>query len=350
MKDHFIKKIKIQGPISISEYMAESIWAPKVGYYDSENSIGKKGDFITGPEISQMFGELIGVFFTECWKINNKPQPIHFIDMGGGNGTMMKDILRTINKIAPVFLKSLHPYFLENSKTLQKRQQQVVPNSNFINDIEKIPPGILFLTANEFFDCFPVHQFVKLNGHWHERLIDLDDNNKMRFIVSKHPSKYENVLPDNYTEGEICELPSSLIQTVNDLAKRINQSGGVLLIIDYAYEDKEPYGTLQAVKNHKHINPLLSPGSCDLSCKVNFKLVSNIAKQAGSNIKGPISQKTFFENLGINIRSKQLIKMNPNKKSEIIDAANRLTSSKGMGNLFKVMTISNKNFKVPEIF
>ena len=350
MKQHFIKKIKLQGPISVAEYMADSMLAPEVGYYDSKISIGSRGDFITGPEISQMFGELIGVFFTQCWSINNNPKPIHFVDLGGGNGTMMNDSLRTIKKIEPNLFKNINPIFLESSKLLINNQKKLIPQSSFINDIDEIPNGNLFITANEFFDCLPIHQFIKVDGHWHERLIGLDKNNQMIFVISSYPSHYDFILPKNYKNGEIYELSSTLVQIVNGLSKKINEFGGIALIIDYAYEDKEPFGTLQSVKNHKYINPLLKPANSDLSCKVNFKLLSTIARDAGLAVKGPITQKVFFEKLGIDLRSAQLIKKNPEKKKKINEEKNRLIDDEGMGNLFKVLAITKNNYSIPEIF
>ena len=338
LKQHFIKKIKLQGPISVAEYMTESMLAPEVGYYDSKISIGSRGDFITGPEISQMFGELIGVFFTQFWTINNKPKP------------MMNDSLRTIKKIEPDLFKNINPIFLESSKLLINNQKKLIPQSSVINDVDEIPNGNLFITANEFFDCLPIHQFIRIDGHWHERLIDLDKNNQMIFVISSHPSQYDFILPRNYKNGEIYELSSTLVQTVSSLSKKINEFGGVALIIDYAYEDNEPYGTLQSVKNHKYINPLLKPGKSDLSCKVNFKLLSTIARDAGLVVKGPITQKVFFEKLGINLRSVQLIKNNPKKKKEINEEKNRLIDDEGMGNLFKVIAITKNNYSIPEIF
>jgi len=350
LKEYFIKKIKIQGPISISEYMAESLLAPRVGYYDSKIAIGKKGDFITGPEISQMFGELIGVFYTECWKINDKPLPIQFVDMGGGNGTMMKDSLRVIKNLAPILFENINPIFVENSSLLIKNQKKLIPNSICINDVDLIPQGNLFLTANEFFDCLPIHQFIKINGRWHERLVGLDENDQMVFVSGTKPTKYESILPKLYKDGEIYELSTTIINTINSLSNRVNDCRGIILIIDYAYKGKEPFGTLQAVKNHKMINPLSNPASSDLSCRVNFDLISATAKDAGAIVYGPITQKIFLERLGISIRSRKLVKNNPDKKKNINDAKNRLIAEGGMGDLFKVMAITSKNFKIPEIF
>ena len=350
LRKHFIKKIKFHGPISISQYMADSILAPKIGYYSKQNSIGKQGDFITGPEISQMYGELIGVFLTECWRINNDGAPVNLVDLGGGNGTMMKDSLRTIKKIEPNFYKTINTFFIETSPLLQRKQKASVPTSIFLDNLDKLPPGNTFFTANEFLDCLPVHQFIKVGNKWHERLIDINKHDVFIFVLSNEPSKYDFFLAKNYEEGEITEISFNLIQTVNNIAKIINKYGSLALIIDYAYQDKEPYGTLQAIKNHKKIDPLEDPENSDISCKVNFELVSKIAKEAGSVVNGPISQNKFFQNLGIHIRSEQLINNNPSKKSQITSEKNRLISKEGMGNLFKVMTINKNNFKLPPIF
>ena len=347
MKNHFIKKIKLQGPISVSEFMSDSLLSPKKGYYNLEDTIGSKGDFITSPEISQIFGELIGLSLADYWYQCQKPKSPIITDLGGGKGTMLQDCLRAINKIDKNLRNLIQPTFIETSLTLKKKQKIILPDSTSFNDISEIPDGFLMLYANEFFDALPIHQFVKINDNWHERLIDLDLNNNLKFIYDNKPSLYQNVLPKNLKNNEIIELSPPAINIVSALTKRILETGGIVLIIDYALSNKDTFGSLQAVKDHKYIDPLSNPGNSDLSSKVNFSMLSSIAKELNANVHGPIKQSVLLEGLGIQLRCEQLIKHNPSKKNTIENEYNRLTGNSEMGDLFEAMAITPKNLIKP---
>ncbi len=350
MKEHFLKKIKLHGPITVSDYMSDCLLAPKYGYYNKNNVIGAKGDFITSPEISQIFGELIGLAFVDYYYKCKKPVSPILVDLGGGNGTMMKDALRATQQIDNILSKKIKPIFIESSSSLIKKQKFNVPNSESYNDINKIPNGFSMLYANEFFDALPIHQFIKINNNWHERLIDIDSNNDLQFIYDKQPSPYQTILPEYLKNNQIIEFSPAIINIITSIIKRILEQGGIFLIIDYALNKKDIFGSLQAVKDHKYINPLLEPGECDLSTKVDFKLIIKIAKELKANVFGPIEQKDFLENLGINIRCQQLIKNNPDRKELILNDCKRLTSEREMGSLFKAMVITSKKSIQPAGF
>ena len=350
LKNHFIKKIKLQGPISVSEFMSDCLLSPKKGYYNLENTIGSKGDFITAPEISQVFGELIGLSLVDYWHQSEKPKSPIITDLGGGKGTMLKDCLRAINKVDKNFSESIQPTFIESSLTLKKKQKHMIPDSKSFNDISDIPDGFLMLYANEFFDALPIHQFIKINANWHERLIDIDLNNNLKFIYDNKPSIYEKILPKNLKNNEVMEFSPPAINIVSSLTKRVLAMGGIVLIIDYALSDKDTFGSLQAVKGHEYIDPLSSPGNSDLSSKVDFSTLSNVAKELNANVHGPINQNLFLKNLGIELRCEQLIKQNPEYKDTIINDYNRLTSTNEMGDLFKAMAITPKNSIKPAGF
>ena len=350
MKEHFLKKIKLQGPITIADYMSECLLAPNHGYYNKENVIGSKGDFITSPEISQIFGELIGLAFVDYWYQCNKPHPPLLVDMGGGNGTMMKDALRAIAKVDKILSKIIQPIFIETSSALSNKQKFNIPESISFNDINNIPNGFSMLYANEFFDALPIHQFVKVNNNWHERLIDINSNNELYFTYDKKPSPYENILPNYLKKNKIIEFSPSIINIINSLVQKILEQGGAFLIIDYALDKNDNFGSFQAIKNHKYINPLEAPGECDLSAKVDFSLISNIAQDLKANVYGPIKQNKFLKNLGIDIRCEQLIKMNPDKKNLILNDYYRLTSENEMGNLFEVILITSEKSVQPAGF
>ena len=340
MKEHFIKKIKIQGPISISEYMTDNNIAPIQGYYNLDNTIGKSGDFITSPEISQVFGELIGLYHTNYWHLCENPKNPLFIELGGGNGTMMKDALRAISKVD------------KNLRNIIKKQKENVPEAIIYEDLQKIPNHFIQLTANEFFDALPIKQFIKINDKWYERLIDIDPNNneKLRFIASKNPTKYIKFFPKISNKIKIFEFCPSAISLIIYISNKIKSHGGFDIIIDYSLNTNDHYGSLQAVKKHKYINPLDNPGFIDLSARVNFDILKKTALQNNMNVYGPIRQNKFLKNLGIDMRFKQLIKNNPNIKKEINASYEKLMSENEMGRLFKVMIITKKSSPVPDGF
>ena len=350
MRNHFIKKIKLHGPISVAEFMSDCLLSPKKGYYNLENTLGNKGDFITAPEISQIFGELIGLSFVDYWHQCKKPKSPIITDLGGGKGTMLDDCLRAISKVDKNLRKFIQPTFVESSNTFIKKQKKIIPDSNSFGDINEIPNGFLMLYANEFFDALPIHQFIKINNNWHERLIDLDLNNNLEFIADNKPSLYEKILPKNLQNNEIIEFSPAAIQIVSSLTKRVLATGGIILIIDYALSDKDTYGSLQAVKDHKYIDPLINPGNSDLSSKVNFSILTKVAEELNAKVHGPIKQNVLLKNLGIELRCEQLIQNNPDKKTSIIDSYNRLTANSAMGELFEAMAITPQNLFKPAGF
>ena len=344
MKDYFIKKIKIEGPISISTYMAENNLAPNKGYYNSDNIIGKKGDFITSPEVSQMFGELLGLLITNYWHLSNKPKKPILVDLGGGNGTMMKDCLRAINNIDKNFKDNVTPIFIETSNKFISKQKKAMPNSLNFKELNEIPNKFMGLIANEFFDSLPIKQFIRINKYWHERLIDLNPNNENQLIFTydRKPTKYLELISDFSSKHKIIEICPSALSIIKEISNKIKIYGGIAIIIDYALEKNDYYGSLQAVKKHTHVSPLSNPGLIDLSARVNFNMIIETAEELGLNVYGPSKQNEFLEKLGIGLRCQQLIKFNPSKKQQIKKAYNKLMSEKEMGSLFKVIAITKK--------
>ena len=352
MKDYFIKKIKIEGPLSISTYMAENNIAPNKGYYNSDSIIGKKGDFITSPEISQMFGELLGLLMTNYWHLCNKPENPILVDMGGGNGTMMNDCLRAINNVDKNFKNKITPVFIETSNKLILKQKKAVPNSLNFKDLNKIPNKFMGLIANEFFDALPIKQFIKIKKNWHERLIDLNPNNKNQLIFTydKNPTKYLGLISNIPSKFKIIEICPSALNIIKEISNKIKTYGGIAVIIDYALQKNDYYGSLQAIKKHKHVNPLSNPGHIDLSARVNFNMIIKTVNELGLSVHGPIKQNEFLKKLGIDLRCKQLINFNPSKEKEIKEAYKKLMSENEMGSLFKVIAISKKLSPKPDGF
>ena len=232
--------------------------------------------------------------------------------------------------------------------------QHAVNEKNLVKYLQtnKIPNTYMGLIANEFFDALPIKQYIKVDNNWHERLVDIDPKNdqNLRFVYDKNPSKHINFLPNISPEYKILETCPSADNLINEITNKIINFGGVALIIDYALQKKDYYGSFQAIKNHKYADPLSKPGSIDLSARVNFDVIKKVAKYNGANVYGPINQNKFLKNLGIDIRCQQLINANPKKSEQIKLDYEKLMNEDEMGGLFKVMAITNKDGPLPSGF
>tara|TARA_B100000029_G_C17499309_1_gene932110 strand:+ start:331 stop:1395 length:1065 start_codon:yes stop_codon:yes gene_type:complete len=350
-----IKKHILQsGPISVAEYMTLSLNHPKFGYYMTKQPFGNKGDFTTSPEISQMFGELIGLwwldYFIKCTQYKDNSDII-LCDIGAGTGTLISDAVRAIEKIHPMFSDIFKKiYLIDSSPILKPIQKKVLPYSNLISDIKELPNNFLFAVANEFFDTLPTHQFLRIKNNWYERLVGFDKKEGLIYTVSPNISKFSNLLPQKAEEGSIIEYSPKSINLISLLVEHIKKFGGIILIIDYAKEKDDTAGTIQSLKNKEKVNPLSKPGQIDISVKVDFEKLSEVAKENGAMVSGPISQKQFLKNLGIEQRTKILINNNPQLRDKLIIDLNRLVNTDEMGNIFKVISIYNTNYPKPDGF
>ncbi|MHA1189865.1 MAG: class I SAM-dependent methyltransferase, partial [Alphaproteobacteria bacterium] len=315
------------------------------------------GDFTTAPEISQMFGELIGAWLAHVGQASNPASPTRIVELGPGRGTLMADILRTICAV-PGFAGNLAINLVEMSPVLRERQQAALApfdcSVTWHESIETIPPGPALFVANEFFDALPIYQYVAHAGRWHERIIGLDPSadagNELIFTLgSPLPETNENRLfatidsatPADGTIREACPAAEAILAAI---AARIADQGGAALIIDYGYDHpaRQEFGTLQAVRNHKFTEPLAAPGMADLTAHVDFTALGVVAQNAGAMAYGPISQGKFLNALGLNERAAVLKKGKDDAVAAHIDAAaGRLagTAPDQMGTLFKAMAI-----------
>ena len=345
IKNLIISDITKNGPITISRFMNHCLYNRNFGYYSTKKqAIGAKGDFITSPEISQVFGELVGLWLGQTWVDRGKPSPFSLIELGPGNGTMMLDVLNTTKKI-PGFTESASIVLVESSLTLKARQKSLLRDYNpiWIENVLDIPEQPLFLIANEFLDALPIRQFKKNNNIWHERYVALSNNGELHFIYV--PSNFENELnilyrevPDDVTV-ETSDMTKSIL---SDLSEKILRNGGVSLFIDYGYFNG--FGeTLQAVHQHAYANPLENLGETDLTAQVNFKSVYNLINKKGLRATNIENQRNFLLNLGLQQRSKVLAKnLSETKKKLHFKAIDRLTNNDQMGALFKVMAFTNE--------
>jgi NADH dehydrogenase [ubiquinone] 1 alpha subcomplex assembly factor 7 len=336
------------GPISISSFMTFALSHPKYGYYQKNNPFGIDGDFITSPEISQVFGELIGIWCVSVWVAMGKPKDFCLVEMGAGKGTLMVDLLRGTKHVKG-FHESFSIHMVENSSRLTLIQKEALEdkhdNIQWHEDFLSIPKKPIIFIANELFDALPIEQYVKRGQNWLERKINLDISNNLVFC--EEPALMSPILNYNYQgaeDGDFVEISPASIYLLDLIAKHIEQYGGIALIIDYGYVDNNYDPTLQAVKNHKYHNVLEQVGNADITAHVDFDALQKSIIRQNLNVYDIISQRRFLNNMGIALRQEKLISNKSKKDAQkIIKAIERLVDPEGMGMLFKVLTFSSKN-------
>lgn len=336
------EEILLGGPISVERYMALCL----NHYYASRDPLGMAGDFITAPEISQMFGELIGLWMAECWHLLGAPSKGHWVELGPGRGTLTSDAFRAA-RLVPAFREALDIHLVETSPALRLRQKETLaPAEKTLTWHEAIAglpeEGPLFVVANEFFDALPVQQFTSRDGEWRQRCVGLDDNDGLSFGL--FPSTGLNLeLPP--CEGKTIERPVAATVLMAELAQRIARQGGIMLAIDYGYAAPAYGDSLQALRNHAYAPVLEAPGEADLTTHVCFQHLADAAQAQGLAVHGLATQRQFLDLLGIGIRAATLIKACPAEADSIEAAKLRLTEGgiEGMGELFKVMALSSPN-------
>ncbi|MFK8250573.1 class I SAM-dependent methyltransferase [Ancylobacter terrae] len=333
--------IAAEGPISVARYMGLCLGHPRHGYYMTRDPFGAGGDFITAPEISQMFGELVGLWCAQAWLDMGSPSPVRLVELGPGRGTLMADALRAARAV-PTFRASLDVHMVEMSPVLRARQQARLADAgvpvSWHADLGDVPDGPAIVIANEFFDALPVAHFVRAGDGWHERRIGLDAAGRLVFGLDPHPARgVMTSLPAR--PGDILErLDHPLLHA---LPARLAAQGGAALVIDYGHAQSGLGETLQALREHKPVDPLADPGEADLTAHVDFAALARAALAAGARAFGPMTQGDFLTRLGIEARAARL-KQAPGADPAAIDAAlARLTGPgpDGMGELFKVLAM-----------
>ncbi|WP_424628032.1 class I SAM-dependent methyltransferase [Bradyrhizobium sp. SYSU BS000235] len=345
-------QIAKNGPMPVSRYMQMCLTHPQYGYYLKRDPLGRDGDFITAPEVSQMFGELVGLWAASVWNAMGMPEHVMFIELGPGRGTMMADALRAI-RILPAFHQAISVHLVEASPTLRERQRLKlgdIAHVEWYGSIDEVPEGPAIILANEYFDALPIHQAVKRESGWHERVIEIDDE-IFAYGVAKDPMpRFDVLLPPHVRaapNGAIFEWrPNTEIMTI---ARRIREQGGAALILDYGHVRSDAGDTFQAVAKHAFANPLQNPGDADVTAHVDFQALARGAEDIGARAHGPVEQGAFLSRLGIETRAQTLMKNASPEQSAIISSAlKRLTGSgkEGMGSLFKVLGISHPEIEV----
>lgn len=336
-------RIDREGPIPLGDYMAIA----NAYYYASKDPLGEEGDFITAPEISQMFGEIIGIWLADLWLRKGSPDHCHYVELGPGRGTLAHDALRSMAKFGcrpPV-------HFVETSPVLKARQAQLHPNAIWHDDIASLPEtGPLLIVANEFFDALPVEQFVATSGGWRRQMVE---RARSKFVAVPSVKTVQDQISgttSGFPDGTILERSPVSVEWVGQLANRLAIQGGTLLIIDYGYDRPGTGSTLQAVKDHMPISPFDCPGTSDLTAHVDFHTLANIARTRLLAVHGPAEQGQWLKSLGIDQRAAALIAATPKEAAMIRAAYRRLTDTEEMGRLFRVMAATAIDWPEPEGF
>jgi SAM-dependent MidA family methyltransferase len=341
--------ISITGPMPVAQYMTACLTHPEHGYYMTRDPFGEAGDFITAPEISQMFGELLGLWAAAVWRQMGSPENVRLVELGPGRGTMMADALRAA-RVMPEFHRAIVVHLVEISPALQQLQRATLGQTEvpmlWHQTLDEVPDGPAIILANEFFDALPVHQAVKQNDGWHERVLVIDRNGNFSLQPGADPlPHFEPILPAKVREAAVGSIYEWRTDSVAlEIGRRVTRFGGAALVIDYGHADSEVGDTVQAVGEHSFADPLAAPGLVDLTAHVDFQSLAQPAESIGARIHGPVEQRAFLRRLGIETRAAVLkSKAPPEKASEIDAAVERLVGSgaRKMGVLFKVMGIGN---------
>ncbi len=340
--------------MSVADWMHACLADPEHGYYMTRDPLGRAGDFTTSPEISQMFGELLGLWAAVVWQQMGSPVTVKLVELGPGRGTLMADALRAAASV-PDFLTAAEVHMVETSPVLRTAQQKMLEDAavscTWHDGVAEIPAGPMIVLANEFLDALPVRQLVRVDGAWCERVVGYGDDG----FVFETGAPIDNApVPDGLEDapgGAVFEVSPAVEHVTQALAARLATDGGAALLIDYGHDSPGLGDTLQAVKGHSYADPLTTPGECDLTAHVDFAMVAVTAASAGARAWGPLGQGELLERLGIGARAAQLLAGADKKQAEnIAKARHRLTADDGMGRLFRAIALTHLRQPAPPGF
>ena len=345
------ERIRRDGPISIATYMELCLHHPEHGYYRRGQPIGAGGDFVTAPEVSQMFGELIGLWCAAVWQAMGEPQQVRLVELGPGRGTLLADALRAAGTM-PAFCDAIDLHLVETNECLRAAQATLLADAGptWHERVETVPPGPALIVANEFFDALPIRQFERIDGTWQERVVALAPSSRALRFAAADSVPIEAGLGCAPT-GAIAERAPAREVLAAALAERVAADGGAALIVDYGYERTGLGDTLQAMRRHRRHDVLDDPGTADLTAHVDFSSLGAAVRQAGANVFGPVHQGDLLRALGIDARASRLRQSASAEQAAEIDAAlRRLTGAHGMGALFKAMAFAHPALGAPPGF
>ena len=346
------EEIRRGGPLPLDRFMTLALHHPTHGYYRTRDPLGAAGDFVTAPELSQAFGEVIGAWLARAWLDLGQPAPVRLVELGPGRGTLLADVLRATRRV-PGFDHNLRLHLVETGERLRRIQAARLAgfHVNWHAELTEVPPGPLLLLANEFFDALPVHQLVGTARGWFERCVGLAEDGRLEFRLAAAPSPLGAQLTEA-TPGAVAEVSPARSDLARAIGRRIASDRGVALLIDYGAWVEGPTGdTLQATRSHAPCDPLDAPGTADLTTHVDFRALAQAACAGGAAVYGPVPQGTFLRSLGIHLRTLKLLeRAAPAQQRELRAALFRLTDPGAMGELFKVLALAHPTAPPPPGF
>jgi len=344
LQSRLIRRIEAEGPLTVAAFMATALYDPAEGYYRAREAIGRGGDFVTAPEVSQVFGELLGLWCAAAWESLGRPRPVRLIELGPGRGTLLADALRAL-ALLPSLAEALQLHLVEISPRLRALQERALAGraAQWHESLETVPEGPCLILANEFFDALPIRQFERAPEGWRERLVGLAENGRdLAFALSGLVP--QALIPEALADAPLAsvfEVSSPALSLAQALGRRVAGGPGAALIVDYGYEAPPLKGTLQAVRGHARQAPLETPGQADLSALVDFRALAAAAETGGARAWGPVGQGLLLERLGLAERVRRLrLRATAAQAADLAAAAERLGAPGQMGTLFKALALT----------
>lgn len=350
------RRIRAEGPLSVAAYMAIALHDPQLGYYATRRPFGAAGDFVTAPEISQVFGELVGVWCALMWERIGRPDLVILAELGPGSGALAADLLRAAATL-PEFRRALRLHLVEASALLRAEQQRRLAAANpvWLTRAEDLPEGPLILVANEFLDALPIRQLVRGARHWAERRVALDEADRLAFADGAENPLLDLLVPEplrhTLPPGTVFEICPAALALAASLGARLKCQPGAALLVDYGHFPSAPGPSLRGVRRHRPVDALASPGTADLSAEVDFAAFAEAARVAGAEAWGPAPQREFLLALGASARLAALTaRADPAGRQRLESGVERLLDPTQMGNLFKVMALVSSGLGAPPGF
>jgi NADH dehydrogenase [ubiquinone] 1 alpha subcomplex assembly factor 7 len=345
LEQFLVDVIAVEGPLRVDRYMSLCLGHPQHGYYITRDPLGEAGDFITAPEVSQVFGELIGVWAVGAWAAMGQPDAFSLVELGPGRGTLMADVLRTVRKAAPAFAAAASLHLVETSPVLRQKQRAVVGEAAHWHDrLEDVPEGPMILLANEFFDAIPIRQFERREGVWRERVLGLADGRLSLGVGGIVPGTMGK-------DGDILELAPARDVIAREIGARLAAHAGAALIIDYGHLHTAPGDTLQAMRDHRFVALTETPGEADITSHVDFEKLAHALTEAGAVVQPGMTQRDFLLAMGLEQRFAQLQgKADDATRATLSRQMARLADEAQMGNLFKVLSATAPGINPPYPF
>ncbi len=350
------QRIRTEGPLSLAAYMAMALYDPRCGYYATRDPLGESGDYVTAPELSQIFGELIGLWCADLWQRSGGPSPLVLAELGPGRGLLASDLLRAAACV-PEFRRAIRLYLIEASPRLRAEQKTRLAFAEpvWVEQVDALPPGPMLLVANEFLDALPVRQFVRGKALWSERLVGIDPEDRLVFVDGPESFAASLLVPEasreSAEEGAVVEICPAALALASVLGARLEAEMGAALFVDYGAVAAQGRASLRAYRGHRRVHPLVAPGAVDLTADVDFGAVLEAARREGALCYGPVSQARFLGALGIELRLAALSRAATEAMRERLEKSVRLLLDPNeMGNLFKAVAITSPGMPAPEGF